>query len=193
MVKKKKEKPSVVLWVKSAGDKFAIDSPIKRERLRQFLLQKKDDWIRMELFAEKRPKSDRILGFWWGAVLPSFVCHNKNIRWKDEPFFVTELLKEKKIAREEIDAAHDTLMTEFRPVMIHELRTGKPTKQRGRMEEMNNTEVVELISEVLDFYADNGYPIPNAEEYKQIRDSALLHKEKKVVSQLVGEKKIINK
>ena len=175
-------KPGVEIWLKGneKNEGFLIESVISRMRLRNFLEKNKGEWIKMELFRKSKPKSEEALGYWWGGLLPSFVCHNKGIRWKDEPFFVSDLIKNKQISSEEIREAHDTLMTEFRPIMIHELRTKKPSKQRGRMEEMNNSQVIELITEVLDYFADQGYPIPDSEKYKSIRDSAQLVKTKKL-------------
>lgn len=175
-------KPGVEIWLKGneKNEGFIIESVISRMRLKNFLEKNKDEWIKMELFRKSKPKSEEALGYWWGGLLPSFVCHNKGIRWKDEPFFVSDLIKDKQISAEEIREAHDTLMTEFRPIMIYELRTKKPSKQRGRMEEMNNSQVIELITEVLDYFADQGYPIPDSEKYKSIRDSAQLVKTKKL-------------
>lgn len=183
MQKKSKptHKPGVEIWLKGNKDNngLVIESLTSRMRLKNFLEKNQGEWIKMELFRKTKPKSVEILGYWWGGLLPSYVCHNKGIRWKDEPYFVSELIRNKQITTEEIQEAHDTFLTEFRPMMVYDLKTKKPLKQRGRMEEMNNSEVIELITETLDYFADQGYPIPDSEKYKEIRDSAQLVKEKK--------------
>lgn len=175
--RKPKNPKGLVIWTKPKSRSLNIQSQFSRNNLFDFLKKHEDEWVRITFAPMSKPKSQKILGFWWGAILPAFVCHNKNIKWSDDPFFLNELLKEKKITNDEISEAHDILMSEFRPIMIFDLRTGKPTKQRGRMEKMNNTEVMSLITDVLDYYSENGYPIPDAEEYKKILNLSNLIKE----------------
>jgi len=157
------------LWAKSTGKSF-IFSPYNKAKFLDFLSSIIGEEFLLEIIKKPRPKSEQILGYWWGAILPVYIAHNKGLQVKIEA--LDELLKTKVITPQEIEDAHNTLLTEFSPLWVDDIK-GKPTKQRGEMKKMNNPQVMELITDVLNWFADNGYPIPDPEEYKAVKNSAL--------------------
>lgn len=157
------------LWAKSTGKSFTV-APYNKAKFMDFLSSIIGEDFLLDIVKKPQPKSAEILGYWWAAILPTYVAHNKGLEVKTEA--LDELLKTKLITTQEIDDAHNTLMTEFRPIWVDDIK-GEPTKQRGEMKKMKNPEVMELITEVLNYFTDNGIPIPDSKEYKAVKNSAL--------------------
>lgn len=132
--------------------------------------------VRVTIESVQRPKTEQALGFYWGALLPCYVAHRKDLISEasllTNPFLLRELMKQKKITSEEVNSVHRTFMYEFSPKYVRSL-TGKVHKERGEMKKMNNTELINYCTVVLDYFIENGIPVPNTEEYKYFRDVIL--------------------
>lgn len=141
-----------------------VFEPYNRARLIEFVKEAPSEDFRFEITDTSRPKSDELLGYYWGAILPAIICHNKNLPYHF--LNVKDYLKQKKITKDEIDEMHWTLMTEFRPMMVFDLKSGRPIKQRGEMSKMNNRAAGEYIDEVTEWMSSNGIGVPDPSEYK---------------------------
>lgn len=170
----------IVAWAKASDGKFSFDSVYSRYRLKSFLDRYKGEWVKLTVESKSRPKSDELLGFYWGGVLPCFVGHNKSILTQamvdHNPLILGQLIHEKKITNDDIEKAHETLMTEFRPRIIQRL-DGTTERQRGEMKKMNSTTAIEYITEVVGYMVENGYPVPATDAYKRARDMVQLTSE----------------
>lgn len=162
--------PKLTLWGTIVGNALRFEA-FNRARLADWGKERQGKDIRVEFSDKSTPKSEEQLGYYWGAVLPSIIAHDKNLPF--HPANLKDLIKQKKITRDEIEAMHWTLMTEFRPMMVFDLRTGKPSKQRGEMKQMNNSQLAEFVNEVTEWMASNGYKVPDSDEYKRYRDGML--------------------
>ncbi len=156
------------------GNGFIFE-PYNRARLLDFGREMRGQEVKVEITDKEKPKSAELLGYYWGGILPSIVAHNKNIPF--HPISLGDLIKEGKVTRAEIEEMHDTLMTEFRPKMVKDLK-GLQTKQRGEMKDMNNAQASLYINDVIEWAVTNGYKIPDPEDYKAYMNSApLIHNE----------------
>lgn len=136
--------------------------PYNRARLIEFVKQAPSEEFRFEIKDTSRPKSDRLLGYYWAAVLPALVCHNKNLPYHF--LNVKDYFKQKRITTDEINDMHASLMTEFRPVMIYDLK-GNPTKQRGEMSKMDSAAAITYLDDVTSWMSANGITVPDPDEY----------------------------
>jgi len=138
------------------------------------------DWegekVRVTIETVKRPKTEQALGYYWGALLPAYVAHRKDLITKESistnPYQLKDLLKARKMTSDEISSVHRTFMYEFAPQQVRTLN-GDIHRERGEMKKMNNTQLIQYCTVVQDYFEANGIPIPNTEEYKYFRDVIL--------------------
>ena len=162
-------------WVKIKSGALDFENPYSRNNFLSFAKNLAGEWAKITLEEKEKPKSAEILGYYWGALLVSYVAHNKGLTFKTVA--LDELIKKGLVTRNEIDDAHKTFMLEYRPDIIFDLK-GKPCKQAGEMKKMNNKEAGEYVTEVSGYMSDNGYPIPDPEEYKRVTDEINFTREK---------------
>lgn len=126
----------------------------------------------------RKRKSRNALGYYWGGILPAIIAHNKNLVHKGQlehnPFIFAELIKEKKITKNEIDNLHRDIMFTFRPDIVKDLKTGKIHKVGQQLKENDNQYLIELITEICEAYEPQGYEFGEAETYKKNRDNPRL-------------------
>lgn len=163
-------KRTFIATVTKTGLSFSDGNKVRFYSLLELIEGKK---VRVTIEETKRPKSEEALGFYWGGLLASYVAHKKDLITQEKlnlnPMLLKELAKEKKITNKETEDVHRMFMTEFAPVHVRKL-DGSIEKQRGEMKKMNNSELIEYCTVVLDYFIDNGIPVPNNEEYKYFRD-----------------------
>ena len=148
-------------------------TPYNKAALMAFA-QKNEGEGKLTIETRKR-KSKDALGFYWGGVLPAIIAHNKNLLRKDElkhnPFRLAELIKDKKITKDEIDILHRDIMITFRPELSKDLRTNEIFKTGQLLRENNNEYLIELITEIMEEFETQGYEFGDPEVYKKFRDN----------------------
>jgi len=159
--------------VTKTGLSFSEGNKVRLYSMAEELEGKK---VRVTVETTQRPKTEESLGFYWGGLLPAYVAHKKDLITQESlntnPFQLKELAKAKAIKSKEVSDVHGTFMTEYAPMYVRDL-SGTITKQRGEMKKMNNTELIEYCTVVLDYFISNGIPVPNSGEYKYFRDVIL--------------------
>lgn len=159
------------LWCKIKSGAFSF-SPFNKLKVVEFLKGRNEKEVKMTLEDKEKPKSEEMLGFYWAGLLPTYLAYKKynltQAQLDFNPLIVEDMLKDKRITKDEIDDWHATLMTEFRPIMVYNFKN-EPSKQRGEMKKMNNREATEYTTEVYAYYLENGIPVPNNETYKKAR------------------------
>ena len=171
------KKPTKLVVTCVAGNgAFAWPSKYNFCLLIDFLKKHFGKQLRLTLEVVSGSKTEEALGYWWGVLLPAIIATNKKLHYEDET--IGELLKKKEITPDEIEDMHCTLLTEFAPQFVTRL-DGTKEKQRGEMKNMNNEQLLILISKVVDWFEENyAKTAPNPEEYKAVRDGAREAKEK---------------
>jgi len=159
------------LWCKIRDGAFSFSS-FNKLKVKEFLKDRNEKDVRMTLEDKEKPKSEDFLGWYWAGLLPAYIAHKKysitQAQLDYNPLLLDDMLKEKKITKDEIDDWHATLMTEYRPYLVYDLK-GNPTKQRGEMKKMNNRKAIEYATEVYGYYIDNAIPIPDNEKFKKAK------------------------
>ncbi|MEK7578145.1 MAG: hypothetical protein AAB456_00270 [Patescibacteria group bacterium] len=164
----------LTLWgrISNLGAGFTFEH-YNRSRLLDWSRERRGQEVKIELTDKSKPKSEELLGYYYGAVLPAIVAHNKNIPF--DPLNLDDLLKQGRITRAEIDDLHYALMTEFRPIMFYDLKN-QPQKQRGEMKFMDNREAALYVNEVTEWMASNGMTVPDPVKFKEFYNRAPLLK-----------------
>lgn len=167
------------LWCKIKQGAFSF-SPFNKLKITEFLKGRNEKDVKMTLEDKEKPKSEEFLGWYWAGLLPAYIAYKKHNLTQAQldfnPLILDDMLKDKRITKDEIDDWHNTLMTEFRPYIVYNLK-GEPSKQRGEMKKMNNKEAVEYATEVYGYYLDNGIPVPDNEKFKKAKMLADLVRE----------------
>ena len=162
------------LWCKIKDGVFSF-SPFNKLKVKEFLGSRNEKEVKMTLEDKEKPKSEDFLGWYWSGLLPAYIAYKKHNLTQAQldfcPLILDDMIKEKRITKNEIDDWHATLMTEFRPYLVYDLK-GNPTKQRGEMKKMNNQEAIEYATEIYGYYIENGIPVPDSEKFKKSKDMA---------------------
>ena len=181
----------LILWTKIVDGKFEF-SAWNKARLLDFI----KDCLEFKLTIEKKskPKSEQALGMYFANILPSIIAHDKGLVHKGQilnnPLAVKDLISQRRISWQEVQSKHRDIMVTFRPDMATNILTGETYRIGQELKDKNNTELVALITEILEALEPQGYEFGDAEEYKALRDGVYLPKGDITYPQNDGEQPI---
>jgi len=169
---------SIEVWAKLMPTGISIPNLTSKNRIAQEAQKIKNpegENVLLKITFQSKSKSAEILGFYFGAVLPLWVAHNKDLLEQDslekDPTILKKLVMQKKITKEEIDEAHEDFMMHFRPKKAKNWITGKFEKRRGSLAEMNGLEAGEYTAQVVQYVEENTGMYLNVEAFKRERDN----------------------
>lgn len=179
-MKTHKTKIKLALWaiIKNGKPEF---SNMDKQRVRWFCEKKEGLPVRVEFAVQQKAKSEELLGFYFAGVIPAYIANKKFNLTQEQldanPLLLREWCKEKKIKKAEIDDIHKMFMFEMSPAIVFDLK-GKPHRAGRSLAEMGQEEAMTHIAAVFQYMGDNGFPVPNSEEFKNARDTCGLILEK---------------
>lgn len=135
-----------------------VHSDYNLARLIQFHKEREGKLIRITYEDAKETISDEKRRYYEGALVPAMRHFLNKERDKTKPPLTT------KDTRDLIALAfHNRIITDNK---------GRTVKVPRSTTEMSNKKFGEFIELIVDYMAENGYPVPDPEEYKSWRDSA---------------------
>lgn len=132
---------------------FDTGSDIQKARLKKWLTEHDGQRIRIEL---AEPESNELRGYFEGAVVPE-VCNSWE--WCDPS------------NREDLETCRELLKQEFNGKWVP---TPSGGKRKVALSSKGQKVLREMVNRITDWMAEQGMPIPNAELYKNWRDSGVL-------------------
>lgn len=165
-------------WIFFKDEKFNFDSPYSRLNFLSFAKKFAGQPIKLTLEEKVKPKSQQALGYYWGGIIPAIIAHDKGLlhrgALKNNPFILEDLIKSKKIKRDEIEEKHRDIMFTFRPDLVIDLKTGIKHRAGQELKKNNNTYLIELITEIIEAFEPQGYEFSDVERYKLARDKNII-------------------
>lgn len=144
-----------IVQVDNGGLKF--NSDYHKAMFKEYL--KANNGMRLKITPDEQiPNNMR--GYFEGGIVPFFALQHFVID-KDNGKWCTMPLRE----------ARECLKREFNPTYFRDL-SGETVKQGETTASLNKKEFGSFIERCTDYFQQNGYEIPDNEEYKRWRDSA---------------------
>ena len=142
-------------WTKPNENGLSL-SPYNKAMFMAFCKKFTGKDVKITLEDKSPDKSANALGYYWGGILTAIIAHDKGLlhqgALKHNPFILADLVKEKKITKDEIDAKHRDVMLTFRPDMATDLKTGETKRVGQELKSKDNPYLLELITEVFSVY-----------------------------------------
>lgn len=179
--KQKRKSKTIHVLAKLTPQGIAIPSPASKARiaLEAQKMPPQGEDIELDIRFKSKSKSSELMGFYFGGVLALWVAHQKDLLkgpndLKRNPLLLRDLAKKKHITKQEIDDAHEDLMTWIRPVKRKDWVTGETKVGRQSLREMDAYNASLYITEVTEHVEENTGITLNTGEYKKARDTISL-------------------
>lgn len=173
----KRKSKSIEIFARLTPTGISIPSAWNRNRLMLEAQRVPPDGVEIKVtigFISKA-KSAEMMGFYFGAVIPLWVAHKKDLLYEDElesdPLAIRELIRKKKITKQDVDDTHHDFMREFRPMVKKNWITGKEEIVGQSLADMTAYEAALAISEIYQYISENTGMNLNTVEYKKARDA----------------------
>lgn len=176
-MRKKRATKKIEIWAKLTQSGIQIPSPVNRNRIALAAQNMPPNGENVKLTIEfaRKSKSGEMMGLYWGAVLPLWIAHKKDLidqnSLEKDPMILSRLVKQRKISAKEIQDLHEDMMLEFRPVKGKNWLTGKTETKRDRLSEMDSYNAQMYVAEVYQYVVENSGIELKTEEYKNARDN----------------------
>lgn len=177
MSKQKRKSKSIEIFAKLTNTGISIPSSWNRNRL-MLEAQKVPPGganIKITINFVSRAKSGEMMGFYWGAVLPMWVAHMKDLITQkdiaDDPLIIKKLISAKRIKKSEVDQSHKDFMKYFRPIKTKNWLTGEEEIIGDSLADMDAYNAALVISEIYQHVNENSGMILNTVDFKRARDS----------------------
>ena len=143
-----------IVQADKGGLKF--NSDYHKSLFKDFL--KQNDGIRIKIIPDEQIPNN-VRGYFEGGIVPFFALQH----------FVIDRDNKQWVTMDEREA-RECLKREFNPTYFRDL-SGKTVKQGESTASLNKKEFVAFIDRCTEYFLQNGYEIPNNEEYKNWRYS----------------------
>lgn len=168
----------IIFWTKIDKEKGRMEfTPYNSLRVKDFVNKARSNEFKVTLEDKSPAKSENALGFWFGGIIPSIIAHDKGLvhrgQIENNPLCIRDLVRERKITQDEVEQKHRDLMFTFRPKEARDLITGETGRTGAELKQFNNTQLVALITEVLDAFEPQGYEFGDTEAYKTARNKEI--------------------
>ena len=177
VVRLKRKVKKIEMWAKLMPTGIQIPNAANRNRIALEAQKVPSVGVDIKLSIEfaTTSKSSELVGFYFGAVLPLWVAHNKNLLSKDiltkDPLYLKKLVMGKRILKKEVDNAHEDFMSYLRPTKRKNLITKKMEHGRQSLAEMSGYEASLYIAEVYQHVVENTGTVLQTEEFRKARDT----------------------
>lgn len=161
----------ISLHAKISEGRISLE-PYQRMRLLSWLEKNPAGEYKLVVDTEKGNKTKNALGFYWGGILPALIAQNKQLvhqgEIKNNPLLLSDLLRNHKIKRSEVEALHRDILITFRPDIATDLKTGKKYRIGQEMKNYDNGDLYQLTDEIIAWGEEQGYEFPSSEDYLEM-------------------------
>lgn len=156
---------------------FDFPLPHQAERLATHIRKLAGKDFKIIIKETRRPKTKTALGFYFGGIVRAMAMELKNLPY-DPDQIVDDWREHRRAGRvdlDDVDIVDTMLRLEFHYKWIKTM-DGQKVKIPKDLADKDNGILLQYISRIMDWRAENGLPYINPEEYKANRDSARMNR-----------------